>query len=131
MLKFMGQRLTLPNGERLPISPCVKAGDLLFVSGQLGFDESGKLAGDDIASQTRAALRRLERVLSDAGSGLHAISKVTAWITDATHFEGFNSVYREFFSSTAPARSTVVSGLVIAGALVELEAVAYVGRQSA
>jgi 2-iminobutanoate/2-iminopropanoate deaminase len=124
MLEFLGSPITLASGERLPISPCVRAGDFLFVSGQLGFDDNGKLAGEDVATQTRACLRRLQNVLAEAGSGLDRVVKVTAWITAVEHFEGFNSAYREFFRNSAPARSTIVSGLVIPKALVEIEAVA-------
>lgn len=127
MITFIGTSPTLPDGATIPLSPAVRAGDFLFLSGQLGLDEHRKLVGDDIASQTRQTIARLAAVLAQAGGRLDQIVKVNVWLTEGTDFPAFNQIYAELFPKHPPARSTVVSGLLIPGARVEIDAVAYLG----
>ena len=127
MISVIGTRPTLPNGAVIPLSPAVRAGDLLFLSGQLGLGDDGKLVGEDIASQTRQTIARLEAVLAQAGGRRDQIVKVNVWLTDGADFAAFNQVYAELFPDRPPARSTVVSGLLIPGARVEIDAIAYLG----
>ena len=110
-----------------PLSPSRKAGDLLFVSGQLPRDKNGAIVGGDIAAQSEVALGNLAAVLEREGCGTGKVVKVTVWLTDAANVDGFNQVYRRYFSEPYPARSVVVSGLVAPGALVEIEAIAHLG----
>ncbi len=112
------------NGVALPMARANVAGSLVFVSGQLPLDGEGRLVGGDVATQTRQVIRNLEGILAEAGSSLEHIVKATVWLTDAAHFQEFNSVYAETFGAAPPARSLVVSGLAVAGALVEIEAIA-------
>jgi 2-iminobutanoate/2-iminopropanoate deaminase len=100
------------------------AGRLVFVSGQLPLDREGRLVGDDIAAQARQVIGNLKAVLAEAGSSIENVVKATVWLTDARHFREFNAVYAETFGTHPPARSLVISGLAVAGALVEIEAVA-------
>ena len=125
MISVIGSSPTLPNGATVPLSPAVRAGDFLFLSGQLGLDDSGTLVGDDIASQTRQTIARLETVMTQAGGSSEQIIKVNVWLTDAADFPAFNQVYAELFPHRPPARSTVVSELLIPGARVEIDAVGY------
>lgn len=111
-------------GRRLPLSAGVKANGFLFLSGALGTDASFRLVGEDVASQTRQALANMEALLAEAGCGLADVVKVTAFLTDAALAPDFNAVYAECFPEAPPARSTVVSGLLIPGGLVEIEAIA-------
>ncbi|MDM4768785.1 RidA family protein [Solimonas sp. SE-A11] len=127
MISIIGTRPTLANGAAVPLSPGVRAGDFLFLSGQLGLDEKGKPVADDIASQTRQAIARLEAVLAQAGGRRDQIVKVNVWLTDTADFPAFNQVYAELFPARPPARSTVVSQLLIPGARVEIDAIAYLG----
>lgn len=107
-------------------SRAVRAGDLLFVSGQLPRDPAtGELMGDDIRSQSRAALANLERVLKAAGAGLDDVVSVSAYLAGIQHWNAFNEVYGETFSPPYPTRTTVAAELH--GALVEISAVAYLG----
>ncbi|WP_298916929.1 RidA family protein [uncultured Algimonas sp.] len=119
--------LTLPNGVAVPLSPAIQTGGLVFVSGQLGFcaDGSGLVAGG-IREQTGAALDNIERLLNEADLSLENIVKITGWLTRPEDFSEFNAVYAERFGAVPPARSMVVSQLLIPGALVELEAIAEV-----
>jgi len=106
-------------------SPYVVAGDLVFVSGQLGFGDNGALVGKDVESQTVRALENLEGVLRQVGLSRTDIVKTTCWICQQEDFARFNGAYAAFFGDHKPARSTVVSGLAAAGAVVEIEAIAY------
>ncbi len=124
--EILGSPLTLPDGTPLPLSKAVRAGDFVFLSGQLGLDESGRLA-DGIEAQTRHCLRNIVAVLGEAGLGIEHVVKATVWLTDVRDFAAFNRVYAETFGSAPPARSTVVSGLALPGAMVEIEVVAWGG----
>lgn len=106
-----------------PLSKTRRAGNLLFVSGQLPRGADGAIVTGDIKTQTRQSLANLEAALTDAGASLKDVVKVTAWITDAAHMAGFNEVYRDVFLEPYPTRSTVISGLVAGD--VEIEAIAW------
>jgi reactive intermediate/imine deaminase len=108
----------------LPLSAAVRAGDFVFVSGQMPLDEKGEVIPGNIETQTRATLERLRNALAQAGAALSDVVKVTIWIADPRDFTGFNKIYREYFPQDPPARSTVRSELVIDTRL-EIEAVAY------
>jgi 2-iminobutanoate/2-iminopropanoate deaminase len=112
----------------LPLSPAVKAGNLIYTSGMLGTDpETGKLVEGGIEAQTRQTLENLKRTLEAGGSGLDRVLKVTVFLTDKANFRGMNEVYRQYFPADPPARSTVECDLVLDGGLVEIELVAIVG----
>lgn len=105
-----------------PLSKARRAGNLLFLSGQLPRGPDGAIVDGDIRVQTRQALANIEAVLAAEGATLGDVVKVTAWVTDASHVAGFNEVYRSVFAEPFPARSTVISGLVAGD--VEIEAIA-------
>lgn len=123
--EIIGGALTLADGKPLPLSKAVRAGDFLFLSGQLGLNAQGVLAGDSIEVQTRQALQNISAILAEAGSSLAQVVKSTVWLVDGADFPRFNPIYAEFFAHHPPVRSTVVSGLVLKGALVEIEVLAY------
>ena len=113
--------------SNLPISQSRVAGDLVFLSGQLGFDADGKLS-DTIEGQTRQCLANVEARLAEHGLTLSNVVKSTVWVTAAEHLPGYNAAYAEAFGFDAPpCRSTVISGLVAAGCLIEIECIAYKG----
>lgn len=111
-------------GKVQPISPAVVVDErLVFVAGQVPMRD-GKPAGDDIASQTHYTLDLIAAILQDAGCTLDDVIKTTVWLVDAADYPGFNDAYAERFpAATAPARSTVIAGL-IAPVKVEIEAIA-------
>ncbi len=107
-----------------PYSHAVAAGPLLFVSGQLALHPDGSgLCRGSIEEESRQALSNLKTVLTDAGSGLEHVVKVTVYLSAMEDFSAFNSVYREFFTCDYPSRTCVQAGLPL-GAKVEIEAVA-------
>ena len=123
-MERIGQPPRLADGRSVPLSPAVRVDNLLFLSGQLGLDDSGALVSDDIGEQTQQCIRRIAAVLALAGSDLSKIVKATLWITEASEFGVVNSVWAETFGEWPPARSTVVSQLLIPGARIEIEVIA-------
>ena len=121
---ILGGRFTLPNGTPLPLSKAIRAGDFMFVSGQLGLDEQGRVA-EGIEAQARHCLRHIRALLAHAEVGLEAVVKATVWLTDVSDFAAFNRVYAEAFPEHPPCRSTVAAGLMLAGAKIEIEVIAY------
>lgn len=111
--------------SKIPISPIVEAGGFLFLSGQLGFETPGVLAPGSIREQTRQVLRNIESVLASKGADLSNVVKATIWLINVADFPAFNEEYAARFSGMIfPARSTVISSLVVPGALVEIEVIA-------
>src|SRR3954453_21387850 len=108
-----------------PYRPAVRAGDLLFVSGQLAMRD-GQLVGDDIETQTRVTLENLENVLTEHGANRSQVVKTLVLLSDMANWAAMNGPYMEFFGENLPARSAFGVDLM-AGALVEIEAVAYLG----
>ncbi len=117
--------LALADGKPLPLSKAVRAGHYVLLSGQLGLDAHGGLAGADIESQTRQCFENIKTILHDAGCDLSQVVKATVWLTERADFARFNAVYAEQFPHQPPARSTVCSGLMYPGALIEMEVLAY------
>tara|TARA_B100000035_G_scaffold292638_1_gene281442 strand:- start:360 stop:692 length:333 start_codon:yes stop_codon:yes gene_type:complete len=109
----------------------VSAGGFVFVSGQLGFGADGQLVGDGISAQAHQTLENIKLVLSDNGARLSDVVKVNIWLTTKSDFIEFNKVYASYFADGKfPSRSTVLSQLLIDGARVEIDAVAYVGQRT-
>ncbi len=113
--------------SHVPLSPAVRAGDFVFVSGQVPVDENGVLVDGDVQAQTRRVLDNLSAALALAGARLDQVVKTLVVLTDAADFAAFNQAYREYFPSLPPARTTLAAQLMI-DAKVEIEAVAYAPR---
>ena len=114
-----------------PYSQGLRAGDFIYTAGIVALDpRTGRLAGDDIETQTTRVLESLKAVLEAGGAGLSDVIKTTVHLADLSLFARFNAVYAEAFPEPRPVRTTVGSALGM-GALVEIDVVAYVGgRQS-
>ena len=117
--------------DKLPKSPMpyshgVKAGNFLFIAGQVGVDfTNGKLKGNSIKEQTEQALTNMTDVLKAAGSSMEDVVKTTVFISDFKNFEEMNKVYARFFPTNQPARSTV-QVVLYNGFKVEIEAIAII-----
>lgn len=98
---------------------------LIFVSGQLAFQADGRTIEGDVAAQTLICLGRVEEALKVEGLNREAVVRCGCWLASAEDYPLFNAAYARFFGAlTAPARTTLVAGFCVAGALVEIDAVA-------
>jgi 2-iminobutanoate/2-iminopropanoate deaminase len=124
------QAINAPNARPGVLSTAVKVGDIVFLSGALGTKPGGGgLADGGIEGQTRQALENVKASATLAGVTMADIAKCTVFITDVSTFQAMNTVYREFFPSEPPARTTVgVAALVVPGALIEIECIAAAKR---
>jgi len=123
--EIIGGQISLADGTKFPISKAVRAGDFVFLAGQIAFGEDGKLHGEDIETQTRQCIENIQTMLAQTGCELGNIVKATVWLVDKNDFSGFNNVYAEYFNNNPPVRSAVRSDLMLPDALVEIEVVAY------
>ncbi len=122
--QFFGSHPQLKDGRRTPLSHAVRAGDFVYVSGQVPFGSDGKLVTSGFEDQVHQVIENLGNVLAEAGCTLSDVIKCTVWLEDVRNFVSFNDVYGQYFKENPPARSTVHSTLMV-DAGVEIEAVAY------
>jgi len=107
-----------------PYSHAVRAGDLLFCSGQIPLDPgSGELVGDTPAEQARQCLQNLQAVCAAAGASLDRAARCTVYLTDLGAFTAVNEVYAEFFAGAPPARVAFGVAALPRGAQVEIDAI--------
>ena len=107
-----------------PYSQAIRAGDLVFVSGQVGIRPGEAAPAGSIAEQTEQVLANLAAILDAAGSGLDRLLKTTVFLADLGDFAAMNEVYARHVGASPPARSTVEVAALPARALVEIEAIA-------
>jgi 2-iminobutanoate/2-iminopropanoate deaminase len=108
-----------------PYSQAVRAGGLIFVSGQIPLDPAtGEVVGGGMRAQTARVLHSLKAILESAGSGLDRVVKTTVYLTDLGAFAEVNEIYGRFFPTAPPARATVQVAALPRGVGIEIEAVA-------
>ena len=112
---------------RVPLSQAIKVGDWVYASGQLGMDpRTGRLIEGGIRAETKQVLENLKAVLEAAGSSLAKVHKVTIYMADLAELMPMNEVFSAYFPQDPPARTTFQAAALIAGARVEIEAIATV-----
>jgi 2-iminobutanoate/2-iminopropanoate deaminase len=108
-----------------PYSPAVRAGEFLFISGQIPVDPlSGQLVEGDIGRQTARVMENLRLLLEAAGLSLDAVVRTTVYLADMADFEEMNAAYGRFFTEPYPARSTVQAARLPKDARIEIDAIA-------
>ena len=108
-----------------PFAAAVRAGDLLFLSGQVALDPAtGKLVGGDIGAQTEQIFANISAVLEAAGKSFDDVMKTTVYLADMKDFGAMNTVYARHFQTPYPARTTIQAAALPLGASVEIEVVA-------
>ena len=112
------------NGRRLSLSRAVRAGDFVFLTGQVPMQNNAIMTHGDIEDQTRAVLDDITETLKLAGCDRGDVVKSMVWLTSRDDFPGFNAVYAEYFPDSPPARSAIVNDLLV-DAKVEIEVIAY------
>lgn len=110
-----------------PYSQAVKAGNMVFCSGQIPIDpKTGEFVSDDVAEQTEQVFKNLIEVLKAAGAGLENVVKTTVFLADMNDFSAMNEVYAKYFSENKPARATVQAARLPKDARVEIECIAVI-----
>jgi len=112
------------NGRTLSLSRAVRAGEMVYLTGQVPMRDGAVMTGGSIEDQTRAVLDDIAATLALAGCGLEDVVKSMVWLTSRDDFPGFNAVYAEYFPHDPPARSAVVSDLLV-DVKIEIEVIAY------
>ena len=126
----MKQPITSPDAPKAigPYSQAVRAGQLLFISGQIPLDPAtGQLVGGDIAAQTRRVMDNLGAILKAANLSFANVVRTTIFLADMNDFAAVNEVYGGYVGQPAPARATVQVAQLPKGARVEIDAIALAG----
>ena len=121
--KIIGDPLII-NGRKLSLSKAVRAGDFVYLTGQVPMKNGVVITEGTIEEQTRIVLDEIKNTLIEAGCELQDVVKAMVWLKNREDFPGFNLIYGEYFDNDPPARSAVVSDLLV-DVLVEVEVVAY------
>ena len=115
---YRSDKLAPPVG---PFSQAVSAGDLIFLSGQVGLDSGGSLVGGGIEAQAEQIFANLAAVLEAAGKRFADVARVGVFLTDMADFAALNAVYARHFNQPYPARTTVAVAALPLGAAVEID----------
>jgi 2-iminobutanoate/2-iminopropanoate deaminase len=110
-----------------PYSQAIRAGNLLFVSGQIPLDPgTGAMVSGDITAQTRQVFANLDAILKAAGASFDHVVRTTVYLADMNDFPAMNAVYGEYFASPAPARATVQAARLPRDSRVEIDVIAMI-----
>ena len=121
--QIIGDPLVI-NGRRLSLSRAVRAGDFVFLTGQVPMQNGAVMTRGSIEDQTCAVLDEITETLAMAGCDRSDVVKSMVWLTSREDFPGFNAVYAEYFPEQPPARSAIVNDLLV-DVKVEIEVIAY------
>jgi len=108
----------------LPFHPAVRAGDYIYVSGQVSKDENGNMAVGSIEEETAGAIEAIRRIIAEEGATLRDVVRVTTYLEDMRDFGRYNAVFRKHFDGCVIARTTVEARAAIC-VRVEMEAIVY------
>ena len=123
--KVIGNPLII-DGRQLSLSQGIKAGDFIFLTGQIPLKNGTPMTTGSIEEQTEVVIKEIRNTLKEAGCTLEHVVKTMVWLRDRADFPGFNEVYGKYFSTDPPARSAVLSDLLV-DVKIELEVIAYAG----
>jgi reactive intermediate/imine deaminase len=123
-LQYLGNPPQASDRQARPFSPAVRAGDFVYVSGQVPADAQGEIVTGGIEVQTRQVMENIRAALALAGATFDDVCKCTCWLQDARDFGAFNRVYMSYFPHGRPARSTTEARLMV-DAKVEIDVIAY------
>lgn len=108
-----------------PLSPALKSGEMLFISGQVGIDpDTAQIVGSGFAEQAHQALKNVRSLVENAGFSMGDVIKITVFLTRLEDFSELNAIYKDYFSEPYPTRSTVGISLQPTSLLIEIEGVA-------
>jgi 2-iminobutanoate/2-iminopropanoate deaminase len=113
--------------EKAPIEWATTADGILYTA-QIPIREDGSIETGDITKQARLTLDNLKRTVEAAGGNMDDVTQVLVYLTSPDSFPGMNAVYETYFRKPYPNRATVVAGLMVKGALIEIVAYAHIGK---
>jgi reactive intermediate/imine deaminase len=114
----------ISRGRKLSLSKAVRAGDFVYLTGQVPRQGDEPMTTGTIEEQTRVALEAIKATLAEAGCALSDVVKAMVWLRERADFPGFDAVFAEYFPAEPPARSAVLNQLLV-DVRVEIEVVAY------
>ncbi|MDH3480875.1 MAG: RidA family protein [Gammaproteobacteria bacterium] len=114
------------NGRTLSLSRAVRAGDMIYLTGQIPMQDGKPMTEGSIEDQTRNCMEQIRATLQLAGCDLPDIVKTTVWLRDRADFPGFDATYGEYFESHPPARTGLLNDFLV-DIKVEIECIAYAG----
>ena len=123
-IKHIGAVKTGSSGQALPFCQAVRAGDCIYVSGQVAMDDRGEIIEGGIVPQAHKTIENIVAILKKADCTLPDVVKVNVWLDDPRDFQAFNRGYAEYFGKNPPARSCVRSQIMV-DAKVEMDVIAY------
>lgn len=128
-LHAQARREILPEAPRpgATLSPIVKVGDMLYLSGQLGFAPGQGLVPGGIGPETRQTLENIKRLVESAGSSMDRVVKCVVYLADIADFQAMNAEYRTFWPTEPPARTTVAVAGLVSNARIEITCTALAG----
>lgn len=121
--QIIGDPLVI-NGRKLSLSRAVRAGDFVFLTGQVPIQDGVPMTTGSIQDQTHAVLQDIQATLALADCKMSDVVKAMVWLRDRADFADFNTIYAEYFPTDPPSRSAVISELLV-DVRVEIEVVAY------
>ena len=121
--KIIGGALVI-DGRKLSLSKAVEAGNFIFLTGQIPLKNGEPMTEGTIEEQTKVVIEEIKNTLCKAGCDLEDVVKAMVWLRDRSDFPGFNKVYGAYFPTNPPARSAVISELLV-DIRVEIEVIAY------
>ena len=121
--KIIGGTIKI-DGRILSLSKAIRAGDFVFLTGQIPMRDGVPMTDGTVEEQTRAVLDDITATLAEAGCVRDDVVKAMVWLRNRTDFPGFNAIYGEYFPIKPPTRSAIVSDLLV-DARVEVEVMAY------
>ena len=124
--QIIGEPLVI-NGRQLSLSRAVRAGDMIYLTGQIPMRDGKPMTDGSIEEQTRSCIENIQATLKLADCDLSNIVKTTVWLRDREDFPGFDVTYGEYFSSEPPARTGLI-GEFLVDIKLEIECVAYAGE---
>ena len=119
---------TIPRKGQRSFFPAVRAGDYIFVSGQVAKDANGDMISGTIEAETAGTIESIKRILSEEGATLADVVRVTTYLGDARDFSRYNRIFTEHFKEAVLARTTVEARTVI-NTKIEMDAIAYKPKQ--
>ena len=124
--EIIGDPLVI-NGRKLSLSRAVRAGNMLYLTGQIPMRDGAVMTDGSIEEQTRSCIENIRDTLQLAGCDLSDVVKTTVWLRDRSDFAGFNETYGEYFANDPPARTGLVCDFLV-DIKVEIECVAFVSE---